>query len=239
MGESKYVIVGNEVDQAEYFLHDDGRIDREQGDDGQALNVEFVGKMMVDLSRRGPEKVSKAELMELADQVKYAMTVQDFSARIGHAPLSDSERQQILDRTHVEIVFEPRYRLHKHADRNVRLLIVPCDETLDVADKLLRAEGDSKGFRPPLSYEIDKALMMASLKSELVEIAREFAAKAVPGWTADMQDALEKHMEDAIDARSIFRNAEGEEDDVKNEIMNSPIRAFHRSVGIYATNACR
>lgn len=240
MSDSKYVIVGSEVDQAEYFLHYDGRIDRDKGADGQPLNVEFVGKLMVDLSRRGPENVSEAELMELEDQLKYALTVQDFSVRTGNAPLSDSERQQILDRTRVKIQFEPRYRLDGHADRNIRLLIVPCDETLDVADKLIRSQGDSKGFRPPLSYEMDKALLMASLKSELVEIAREFAAKGVPGWTQDMQAALETHMSDAVDARCTFRDPTGAPlDDVKNEIMGSPVRAFHRSVGIYATNACR
>ncbi|MFV0299272.1 MAG: hypothetical protein ACK5IP_00005 [Paracoccus sp. (in: a-proteobacteria)] len=240
MSGSKYVIVGNEVDQAEYFLHDDGSIDDQKGDDGQPLNVEFVGKLMVDLSRRGPDKVSEAELLELGDQVKYALTVQDFSERTGGSPLTDAEKAQIMARTTVKIVFEPRYRVKHRPDRNLRLLIVPCDETLEVADHLIRSQGDSRGFRPPLSYEIDKALILASLEREIVDMVREFGTKQLPGWTQSLQDELEKHVKNEIKERSEFRDAGGNlADDVKNEIMTSPIRAFHRSVGIYATNACR
>ncbi|MBU3029900.1 hypothetical protein [Paracoccus marinaquae] len=240
MSDSKYVIVGSEVDQAEYYLHGDGSIDRDKGADGQPLNVEYIGKLMVELSKRGEKNVGEDELDRYQDHIKHALMVQDFSVQDGGAVLSDSDRDNILEGTDVRIEFETRDRCHNGVDKNSRILVVPSDQTLEITDALLQATGQAEGFRPPLSYELDKALMLASLKAEIVEIAREFAAKGVAGWTQQLQDALEAHVIDAVQQRSIFRDANGAPaDDVKNEIMKSPLRAFYRSVGIYATNMCR
>ena len=140
----------------------------------------------------------------------------------------------------MRIEFEKRQHFSGVADRNSRILVVPSDETLEITDALLKARGEATGFRPPLSYEMDRALMLASLQPEIIEIMREFALKAVPGWTSQMQDALESHVTEAIAERGVFKDADGTPaDDVKNEIMKSPLRAFYRSVGIYATNMCR
>lgn len=240
MSDSKYVIVGSEVDQAEYYLHDDGCIDKDKGADGQPLNVEYIGRLMVDLSKRGAGNVDEAELERYQEQIKHALMVQDFSVQSGDASLSDAERDDILKRTSVRIEFETRDRHDHGADMNSRILVVPSDQTLEITDALLRATGEAEGFRPPLSYELDKALMLASLKAEIVEIVREFAAKGAEGWTQQLQDALEAHVSEAVAQRSIFKDASGAPaEDVKNEIMKSPLRAFYRSVGIYATNMCR
>lgn len=240
MSDRKYVIVGTEVDQAQYYLHGDGSIDQTQGADGQPLNVEFIGKLMVELSRRGRKGVGKAELDRLENQIKHALMVQDFSASGDLEPLDDADRDTILNRTSVQIEFETRNRYRRAKDQNRRILVVPSDETLEVTDALLRDTGETKGFRPPLSYELDRALMLASLKSEIIEITREFATANPPGWTRDLQDALEAHMVKALAERTVFKDGFGAEaDDVKNEIMKSPLRAFYRSVGIYATNMCR
>ena len=156
MTENGYIIVGTEVDQAEYYLHEDGSIDRDKGADGQPLNVEFIGKMMVELSRRGEDAVTKAERDRLEDQVRHAMVVQDFSGQSGGAVLSDAQRERILDRTDVRIEFEKRQHFSSVADRNSRILVVPSDETLEITDALLKARGEATGFRPPLSYEMDR-----------------------------------------------------------------------------------
>lgn len=236
----KYIIVGAEVDQARAYVHGDGTITAIKGTDGEPLNVEFIGQLMVDLSRRGKSNVPKAELSALEERVRHALTVQDFSTQSGGPALSDAQRAGILNSTTVRIEFESRRRGKTRPDRNTRILIVPSDETLEIADTILRAQGTAEGFRPPLSYEMDRALMLANLKGDILEIMREFAGTNHPDWTAALQADLEKHVEDTIRERSIFKNAAGQPaTDVKNEIMTSPLRAFHRSVGIYATNMCR
>ncbi|WP_299841153.1 hypothetical protein [uncultured Paracoccus sp.] len=240
MSGNQYVIVGSEVDQAAFYLHGDGSIDDQKGGDGQPLNVEFIGKLMVRLSKLGPGGLPPAELDKLEDQVRHALMVQDFSVQSGGAALSDDERAAILDNTDVRIEFERRKRRQKKPDRNTRILVVPSDQTLEITDKQLQDQGSSDGFRPPLSYELDRALMLASMKDEILQMTREFAAKAEPGWTQALQDALETHMAETLKARGVFNDGGGgAADDVKNEIMKSPLRAFYRSVGIYATNMCR
>ncbi|MDQ7261219.1 hypothetical protein NM680_05325 [Paracoccus sp. PS-1] len=236
----KYIIVGAEVDQPEAWLHKDGSISPRKGSDGEPLNVEYIGRLMVELSQRGKAGVPKAELDALEERVKRALVVQDFSVHDGGAALSDAEREAILNSTTVRIEFESRRRGSKKPDRNTRILVVPSDETLGIADAMLRAQGEAEGFRPPLSYELDRALMLAGMQTEILEMVREFAGKATPGWTPALQAALEAHMEEAIRERSRFKDGNGRPaKDVKNEIMSSPLRAFHRSVGIYATNMCR
>lgn len=239
-GNNKYIIIGAEVDQAEAFLHDDGSISDRKGADGVPLNVEFIGRLMVELSQRGRSGVPKAELDALEERIRRALVVQDFSTQSGGAALTETERQQILDGTTVRIEFETRRRGRRKPDRNTRILVVPSDETLAITDALLGAQGHADGFRPPLSYELDRALMLASMKTEILEMVREFAGENHPDWTSALQSALEDHMEKAIASRSRFKDGAGQPaKDVKNEIMSSPRRAFHRSVGIYATNMCR
>lgn len=234
-----YIIVGTEVDQPQAWLHKDGTITARQGRDGEPLNVEFIGRLMVELSARGKGDVSKSELAALEEQVRQALIVQDFSTHSGSAAMTDKERDEILKHTKVRIEFEDRRR-RKKGDRNTRILVVPSDETLGITDALLRSQGQAQGFRPPLSYELDHALMLASMKTEILEMVREFAGKQEPGWTSALQAALEAHMEQAIEQRSVFKDGNGQPaKDIKNQIMSSPLRAFHRSVGIYATNMCR
>lgn len=240
MSTAKYVIVGSEVDQAEYYLHEDGRIDREKGQDGIPLNVEYIGKLMVELSRRGPANVTVAELTAFEDQIRHALMVQDFALHTGDAELTDEERANILENCEVRIEFETRIRGDRGTDRNRRILVVPSDETLEITDSLLQSQGTAKGFRPPLSYELDRALMLASMQGDILQMVREFAGHAVDGWTPQMQQQLEDHITQAIADRCTFKDAGGNPaDDVKNEIMASPLRSFYRSVGIYATNMCR
>jgi len=48
------------------------------------------------------------------------------------------------------------------------------------------------------------------------------------------------HLDAEIAERTRFRDGTGAPaDDARNAILQSPVRAFHRSVGIYATNMCR
>lgn len=239
MSNPKYVIVGSEVDQAEYFLHPDGSIDRQKGQDGTALNVEYIGQLMVDLSKRGPGNVTVAELETFEDQVRHALMVQDFALHSGGAELSDDERAAILENCEVRIEFETRMRGDRGSDRNRRILVVPSDETLEITDTLLKSQGSANGFRPPLSYELDRALMLASMQDDILQMVREFAA-AERDMSAEMQQKLEDHIKASIADRCTFKDAGGNPaDDVKNDIMKSPLRSFYRSVGIYATNMCR
>lgn len=239
--EKQYVIVGAEVDQTERWLLPDGTIADQPAPGAIPLNVEFIGRLMVELSIRGKAQLSRQELDRAQEQVRAALMVQDFSALDGSAGLTDAERAAILERTTVRIEFESRRRYANSPDRNSRILVVPSDKTLEITQEMLERQGKAEGFRPPLSYELDKSLMLASLKSEILAMVREFAGKAPPDkWTPELQAALETHMAEAVAERSVFKDGGGlPADDVKNEIMTSPMRAFHRSVGIYATNMCR
>lgn len=240
MSDRQYVIVGSEVDQAAFFLHEDGSIDATKGGDGQPLNVEFIGKLMVRLSSLGAGGLPSAELNRLEEQIRHALMVQDFSVQTGDAALTDAERAEILENTKVRIEFEKRRQTRNKPDKNIRILVVPSDETLEIAENLLKDQQASTGFRPPLSYELDRALMLASLKDEILQMIREFTAKEHPDWTPSLREALELHMVETLAGRGVFTDGGGgAADDVKNEIMKSPLRAFHRSVGIYATNMCR
>ncbi|UFM64805.1 hypothetical protein LOS78_14100 [Paracoccus sp. MA] len=69
----KYIIVGAEVDQPEAWLHKDGSISPRKGSDGEPLNVEYIGRLMVELSQRGKAGVPKAELDALEERVKRAL----------------------------------------------------------------------------------------------------------------------------------------------------------------------
>ena len=72
----KYIIVGRKVDGGgTKYLHHDGEVSTAPEKDGQlgtALNVEFIGKKVVELSRGGPLDEDSAEYKEAAELLKVA-----------------------------------------------------------------------------------------------------------------------------------------------------------------------
>lgn len=238
MTDIDYVIVGAEVDEARRFLQTDGSVTADNLPGSTPLTVEFIGKLMVALSKAGEAGLTPAKLQAHCTQVKNALRVRELGGA-GAPQLSDAEKDAILAATTVSITFENRETAEGAADLNSRILVVPSDRTLEIAEAALQAAAE-KGFRPPLTYDLDRAMMLAHLADTFRQIIAEFGEKAVPGWTDDLQAALTDHFEEEIERQTSFMNALGDPaDSVLNDIMHSPIRAFYRSVGIYATNMCR
>ncbi len=240
MAAVKYVIVGAEVDETTRYLKPDpeGTITPTAGPGHVPLNVEFIGALMVKLSQLGKAAVPAADLVKYEAQVKNALCVKALGAPDNR--LTPQKKQEILDNTTVSIEFETRSAPVDAAvpDVNKRILVVPSDDTLKLKEAGLRAENGRPGFDPPLSYSLDRKLMLASLEKTIVEIFNAFAPQ--PALTPEVKAAFKAHVAAEIKRRNTVLVGEGGlADSVLNEIMNSPVRAFHRSVGIYATNMCR
>lgn len=212
-----YIIVGAEVD-------------------AQAENVETIGKLMVTLSKSG--KPAGAVLKQHEETVRQCLVVHDRAVQTGAAPLTTAETADILKKTKVQITFEDRTHAAGASDVNTRALVVPCDRTLELKEQTLAAGGT--GFVPPLSYPLDEQLMWSAHKAEILAMIRGFASEGVTGWTPALQTALEAYVADRLHSKIyVLDGAGGIAVDVKNDIVGSPLRAFYRSVGIYATNMCR
>lgn len=237
MATVNYVIVGAEVDEANRYVKPDGTITADAGAGNEPLNVEYIGALMVSLSQRGEAAVPADDLARYEERVKNALRVKALGGP-GTPKLTPAEEQEILDKTTVSIEFESRKKTPGATDMNTRILIVPSDDTLKLKEQELLAENGRPGFDPPLSYPLDRKLMLASLEKTIVEIFNSFAPQ--PALTPEIRAAFKVHVAAEIKRRTTVLDGSGAPaDSVLNEIMNSPVRAFHRSVGIYATNMCR
>ncbi len=237
MANVNYVIVGAEVDEAKQYVRPDGTVTATSGPGHVPLNVEFIGALMVKLSQLGQAAVPAADLARYEAQVKNALRVKALGGP-GSPQLTPVEEQAILDKTTVSIEFESRSKTPGATDQNKRILVVPSDDTLKLKEAELLAENGGAGFDPPLSYDLDRKLMLASLAGTIVEIFDAFAPQ--PALTPEVKAAFKAHVAAEIKRRTtVLDGAGAPADSVLNQIMNSPVRAFHRSVGIYATNMCR
>lgn len=233
-----YVVVGADVDQPGYWLHPDGTIADHDGPDAVPLTVEYIGRLMVRLSKAGPGGIDAQALQRHCEQVRCAMRVVDLPGATGDE-LTEAQKQAIHEATTVEIRFESRDRT-ADPDRNHRILVVPSDRTLEIREAQYAAREGETGFVPPLTYDLDEALMLAAVQGQIRAMIAKFAETAPAGWSAALQAALEAHVAREIAARTTFTDAAGlPEDGPRNAILSSPVRAFYRSVGIYATNMCR
>lgn len=212
-----YIIVGAEVD-------------------AQALNVETIGELMVKLSKSG--KPAGTALKKAEETVRKCLVLHDLGAQTGAPLLKPAEAADILAKTMVQITFEERTAVAGSSDINTRQLVVPTDGTLGLKEQTLAA--GATGFVPPLSYPLDEQLMWSLHKDEILAMVQGFAAEGVTGWTPALQTALDAYIADRLRSKIYILDAAGGiAIDVKNDIVGSPLRAFYRSVGIYATNMCR
>lgn len=230
-----YVIVGAEVGSAPNALSD-GTVVPANTPGAIPLDVEFIGRLLVELSTRGPGGVSPQQLADFESQVKAALVVGDLDEAGQAAPLTDAAKAKILQETTVRIEFEERRP--GNPDVNTRILVVPSDGTLQIAEAGLQQDATTPGFAPPLSYPIDHALMISHLKAQLMDLADSFSP---PGVTEAIRQALRRHITQWIEDSVTIKDAVGHviADDPRNMILSDPVRSFHRSVGIYATNMCR
>ena len=192
------------------------------------LTAESVGKLLVEMSQK-PEMEGDFRHRNRETVAKACMDFFEISGAF-----SDSEKTAILDATQVSIQFETRDKTQT-PDVNQRVIVVPADSTLK--DKQADVTTGTPGVTaPPLTYPLDEALMLSFLRSKLKGYVSSFLA--TPDGAA-IDETTGNKLLDFIDARIDDDAFVDNVNDIKDQILNDPVRAFHRSVGIYATNMCR
>jgi len=223
MTSNEYIIVGRDVGEAKYHLVGDNILPADQNPGGTALDVVFIGKLMGEMSERtGKKRRAKKKEKKL---IRLCMRAES----IPPGMLSEAQEEAILDHTKIKVMFETReQRKSIDKDKNTRILVVPADGTLKAGLDELQIPVVGKPFEPPLTYPIDKNLMLAWMQDSIVEVVVNVEApEQMDGLTWHQ---IRKHFADEIEARLTK---------IADEDKVGQIAAFHRAVGIYVTNMCR
>lgn len=223
MTPTEYIIVGRDIGEAKFHLVGGNIIAAEKDPGGMPLDVVYIGKVIAEMSEReGVGRVTSAGEKEL---VRHCMRVDS----IPPGQLSAAEEDTILANTSVEILFETRTAGKiLQEDQNTRILVVPADGTLKAGLDGLEMPAVDKPFEPPLTYPIDKDLMLGWMQESIVEVVVNVGEPADPSGM-DWHE-IRKHFADEIEKRL---------DQMMAEDQPSQIAAYHRAVGIYVTNMCR
>lgn len=221
-----YIIVGAEVDNPRRHVDAAGRIVDAPGPDTTPLTVEYIGRLLVGMSQHPPDDQTRARNETL---VLNAMRVMGVGTGAQGA-ITPEDEDRILARSTVQIVMEQRH----DDDSNTRALVVPVDGTLAARADDIEAFGTPDGL-PPLSYELDHAMMLRALEARFVDMIRGFDGGRWADWNDGLKQALLAHVGDALENGTDFDDGH----DIKDQVMQSGLRAFYRSVGICATNMCR
>lgn len=223
MTSNEYIIVGRDVGEAKFHLVGDNIIAADQNPGGTPLDVVFIGKLIGEMSERTRKK-RKASKKE-KKLIKLSMRADS----IPPGMLSEAQEDEILDNTKIKVRFEKRKPGKTISDdKNTRVMVVPADGTLKAGLDELQMPAIGKPFEPPLTYPIDKNLMLAWMQDAIIEVVVNVDA---PEDVADMNwHQIRKHFADEIEARL---------SKIADEDKVGQIAAFHRAVGIYVTNMCR
>lgn len=232
-----YIIVGKRHDDDNMnYLHSDGSIDTDSekaGVRGKPLTVEFIGKKMVELAEN-PVAAGSAEYNRAVELIKAAMIVKGPE---GHNP-SDPELVKILDEMVLELGFDERVRHNGQTDKNTRTLVVPVSEALRHRQQQFAALESVPGFVPPLTYVLDRQLMKANFLEQIQQAVAEFRDTEGDALSDDDQigilnainlklGSLDDQVADSDPMKRYMEN-----------VLNEPVAAFHRAVGIYITEMC-
>lgn len=189
------------------------------------LNAESVGQLLVEMSEN-PSIAQNPDLLGNREAVVRAC--------LDVAEINDSlttqQKEDILRNTSVSIAFEERERSGS-IDKNTRIVVVPADETLLAKRTAIENEQDSNP-RPPLTYELDERIMLNFLEKFVIDTLNGFFN------SANEHDIPEKTQKALV--RFVKKAIKDKVEDVSGaDVVKKPVRVFHRSVGIYATNMCR
>lgn len=223
MTEKEYIIVGRDVGEAKYHLVGDNIIAAETNPGGTPLDVIYIGQLIAKMSERtGAARAASDEELKL---MRLCMRAESVPAGL----LKESEANLIVENTEIKVIFETRTAGDCiHEDTNTRVLVVPSDGTLKAGLEELEMPVVGKPFEPPLTYPVDKNLMLSWMLEGIIE--QVVNVESPEGLEGMNWHQIRKHFADEIEAQLI---KEANEDKV------SQIEAFHRAVGIYVTNMCR
>ncbi len=223
MTEKDYIIVGRDIGEAKYHLVGDNILPAEGNPGGTPLDVVYIGKLIGEMSER-----TGADRKASEDEIKL-MRLCMRADSLPPGQLDEMTEDALVNNTEIKVEFETRRAGDCiHEDKNTRVLVVPSDGTLKTGLDQLEMPVVGKPFEPPLTYPVDKNLMLSWMLDGIIE---QVVNVESPEDVANMSwHQIRKHFADEIEAQLI---KQAEEDKV------SQIAAFHRAVGIYVTNMCR
>ncbi|NOR61483.1 MAG: hypothetical protein GQ535_03185 [Rhodobacteraceae bacterium] len=223
MTEQDYIIVGRDVGEAKFHLVGDNILPAQDNPGGTPLDVVYMGKLIGEMSERiGEDRKASAEEIKL---MRLCMRADSLPP----GQFDEMTENTLIDNTEIQVIFETRTPGSCiHEDKNTRVLVVPADGTLKTGLEQLEMPVVGKPFEPPLTYPVDKNLMLSWMLDGIIE---QVVNVESPEDLDNMSwHQIRKHFADEIEAQLI---KEADEDKV------SQIAAFHRAVGIYVTNMCR
>ena len=209
-------------------------IDKAGRPGGIPLTAEFIGDEIITLSENGALPPGSDAYNKTVRRIKNALAV----VTPQQADTTEEEREAILQNTQVDLIWESRDTA-SDPDSNMRTFVVPVPDTLARKRKVLEGFDKSPGFEPPLTYTIDRLMMTAFLNgtiTEMIKTLRDEDGDALP-------DPWIKRISDGIQEQLASYNAQvGAPTDLAQEsdanILEDPVSAFNRAVGIYITNMC-
>lgn len=223
MTEQEYIIVGRDVGEAKFHLVGGNILPAQDNPGGTPLDVVYIGKLIGEMSERtGENRTASTDEIKL---MRLCMRAESLPA----GALDEKTEEALVENTEITVVFETRSPGDCILDdKNTRVLVVPSDGTLKTGLEQLEMPVVGKPFEPPLTYPIDKNLMLSWMLDGIIE--QVVNVESPEGLEGMSWHQIRKHFADEIEAQLI---KEAAEDKV------SQIAAFHRAVGIYVTNMCR
>ena len=223
MTEKDYIIVGRDIGEAKFHIVGGNILPAQDNPGGTPLDVVYIGKLIGEMSERtGENRVASEAEIKL---MRLCLRADSLPA----GELDELTENTLIENTEILVQFETRTKGDCiHEDKNTRVLVVPSDGTLKTGLEQLEMPAVGKPFEPPLTYPVDKNLMLSWMLDGIIEkVVNVQSPEDLDNMTWHQ---VRKHFADEIEAQLI---KQAEEDKVKQ------IAAFHRAVGIYVTNMCR
>jgi len=223
MASVDYIIVGRDVGQARYHKVGGSYLEASTNPGGTPMDVIHIGRLIAGMSERvgSDRKASNDEI----EQIKRCLTVETIPPN----QFTLDQKEAILQKTSVEVLFEDRQLgAVQTDDTNTRYLVIPADGTIQTALDKLAMPSAGNAFEPPLTYPIDEKLMLGFLTNKVIEMV----VNVEKPLNLDNMDwtGIKKHIADLLENRL---------DKISQDAKVDQLTAYHRAVGIYATNMCR
>lgn len=233
-----YIIVGRKIDQGgTQYLHADGEIDgspTKDGAEGTALNVEYIGKRIVELSQQEPLDPTSEAYRKEVEVIRKALVVvepDNFTS-----PVADLKA--LLDNVTVQLEYDTRVEGTGSApDKNIRKLVIPSRGSFEYRKNYFENKDPNPGFRPPLTYTLDQQMMKLYFGKLIDKALLDFKDANGAPLEEDTRKGLSEDIHQKL-GNDTALSAEDPTEKAKANILTNPLSAFYRAVGIYTTNMC-
>lgn len=236
-----YNIVGRQIEFGNaWYLHGqdangDDIITKDvenNGVQGEPLTVEFIGRTMVALSSN-PVRPGDPDYARIVRRIKHCMIVRS----LVDGDISDDDLGALWNDLEIELEYDTRTPRPGNVDFNKRIFVVPAQDALkDKADTFTGAAG--LGFRPPLTYSLDRNIMANFFASAIDQAIERVANGNEAATIGDIKDVLKDEIKDSLSVTQGVGSSSTPLNAKKNDILTKPAAAFYRAVGVYITQMC-